>query len=48
MLLALVSQAAAAEPKAAPTPILGPPTPFSDMMLDVQRLLDVSPQRTAR
>jgi chemotaxis protein MotC len=26
------------EEKAPPTPIVGPPTPFSDMMLDVQRL----------
>ncbi|HXT07469.1 MAG TPA: hypothetical protein VN715_11090 [Roseiarcus sp.] len=39
-LLALVSPALAGEsaPKPAPTPIIGPPTPFSDMMLDVQRL----------
>jgi chemotaxis protein MotC len=36
----LVSPAFAGEsaPKPAPTPIIGPPTPFSDMMLDVQRL----------
>ena len=36
----LVSPALAGEsaPKPAPAPIMGPPTPFSDMMLDVQRL----------
>ena len=36
----LVSPALAGEgqTKPAPTPIIGPPTPFSDMMLDVQRL----------
>ena len=40
ILLALASPALAGEgqTKPTPTPIVGPPTPFSDMMLDVQRL----------
>jgi chemotaxis protein MotC len=38
ILLALASPALAGEGRTKPTPIVAPPTPFSDMMLDVQRL----------